>query len=346
MFALSTGYDNLEGGDMTAISSGPSPQHPYLERSKSERTYTQLQLNSLDGGTAITLKNSIGYFSLNNSLESLRFSGTQWTSYTELTRQSRAGGHTITGGLSFTSDRFAENPSSSGLDRSYARWTTGAFGQDDWRVANPLTVEPGLRIDKPSGYGVEILPRIGAIYRVSNDFGLRASAGMGYKVPTIFSDQSDPYAIYQILPISRGAETDVKLSYADLQAYTGYTYTDAADNFPGSQGELFLAPRNRFITDIAYDMENFGEAGIELRYTGPQLLRDGARSPAYWIMDLLLEKTVHDFTFFVAAEKFFHYKQANYSPICSGAVNNPRFSDIWAPLEGRVINAGVRVEMR
>lgn len=28
MFGLSTGYENLEGGNMTAISSGPGPQHP------------------------------------------------------------------------------------------------------------------------------------------------------------------------------------------------------------------------------------------------------------------------------------------------------------------------------
>ena len=412
MFGLSTGYENLEGGDMTAISSGPSPQHPYLEKSKSERTYTQLQLNTFLGGTSLTLKNSIGYFSLNNSLESLGFSGTQWTSYTELTLQSRAGKHTITGGLSLTSDRFAENPSSSGLDRSYARWTAGVFGQDDWRVTDPLTVETGLRIDKPSGYGLEFLPRIGAIYRLSNEVGLRASAGMGYKVPTIFSDQSNPYAIYQILPtsagivpeksvggefditynaivlgelslnvdqaffytrvnnpfillpqivsaraffslknadgslFSRGAETDVKLSYGDLQAYVGYTYTDAEDNFPGSQGELFLTPRNRFITDVAYAIENFGEAGIELRYTGPQLLHDGARSPAYWIMDLLLEKSYHGFTFFIAAENFFNYKQSDYSPIFSGPVDNPQFGDIWAPLEGRVVNAGLRIDLK
>ena len=93
-------------------------------------------------------------------------------------------------------------------------------------------------------------------------------------------------------------------------------------------------------------MENFGEAGIELRYTGPQLLHDGARSPAYWIMDLLLEKNYHGFTFFVAAENVFNYKQSDYSPIFSGPVDNPQFGDIWAPLEGRVVNAGLRIDLK
>ncbi len=147
-------------------------------------------------------------------------------------------------------------------------------------------------MDKPRGYPFQILPRIGAIYRVSEEIGLRASAGMGYKAATIFSDQSDPCAIYQILPSggdivpeksvggefditynavlfdelsldidralffarvknpfilqtqtispqqffsmsnaggylsSWGAETDIKLTYADMQVNIGYTYTD------------------------------------------------------------------------------------------------------------------------
>ena len=63
-------------------------------------------------------------------------------------------------------------------------------------------------------------------------------------------------------------------------------------------------------------------------------------------MDFLLEKAVHHFTFFIAAENLFNYKQANYSPIFSGPEDNPQFSHIWAPLEGRVINAGVRTDLR
>ncbi len=410
MLGLSTGFEDLEGGDMTALGSGASSEHPYLEKNKSDRTYTQLELNSTLGGISVTLKNSLGYFSLNNSLESLGFSGTQWTSYTELTLQSHTVEHTLTGGLNATSDRFTENHPTYGPDRSYSRWTVGMFGQDDWRIAPPFTVETGLRIDKPKGYGLQVLSRIGAVYRLSEEVGLRASAGMGYKIPTIFSDQSDPYAVYQILPTSgnmvpeksvggevdvtynailfeelslsidqaffytrvnhpfallpvsarlflsminadgylssRGTETDVKLTYADLQAYIGYTYTDAENSSAGYQGELYLTPRNRFVTDIAYDLEGFGEAGIELRYTGPQLLHGGSRSPGYWIMDLLLEKSYHDFTFFVAAENFFNYKQANYAPVFSGSVDNPEFADVWAPLEGRVVNAGIRIDLK
>ncbi len=414
-FGVTTSYENLLGGDMSAISSGSSAQHPYLEKSKSDRTYTQLEMDSKFGDVALTLKNSFGYFSLDNSLEAMTFTGSQRTSYTELTLQSRLGDNTVTGGLNLTTDGFRDERASLGMDRSYNRWTAGAFAQDDWQITAPLTVEAGLRLDKPSGYSLQVLPRIGMIYRVSGAVGLRASAGMGYKTPTIFSEQSDPYAIYSILPVgsgvapeksvggefdityngiafgdvslnidqaffytrvndpflltaeswlgrpfpgqpfysllngdgflfSRGIETDVNATWGDVQAYMGYTYTDSREAFANASGGLFLTPRNRFITDIAYEMGGYGEVGVELRYTGSQLLHDGTSSPAYWIMDLLLEKSIGRFTLFLAAENFFNFKQADYSPIYSGPVTNPQFNDIWAPLEGRVINGGMKIQ--
>ncbi len=63
MVGLSTAYENMAGGDMTAIKDGATALHPYVEKSKSNRTYSQLELNSsLDNGTTITFKNSVGYF--------------------------------------------------------------------------------------------------------------------------------------------------------------------------------------------------------------------------------------------------------------------------------------------
>lgn len=411
MFGLFTTYDNLVGGDMTAIQDGASAFHPYIERSKSNRTYSQLQLNStLDNGSTVTLKNSDGYFHLNSSVESERFNGNQWTSYSELTFQTKSQENTITGGLNLITDGFSEDSSFSGMNRGYDNWTAGLFGQDDWQVVSRLTLETGLRIDKPNNFGVQLLPRIAGIYKISDELGLRASFGLGYKVPSIFSDQSDPDALYSIVPIgkdvkvensvggefdvnytgmvlndmsldidqaffytrvnspliltplispanryslenadgyvfSKGAETDIKLNFADIEAFIGYTYVDAQREFSSTTGELYLTPPSKFVADVIYDVEGFGEAGIEIRYTGAQLLHDGTRSPSFWVSDLLFEKKLLHFTFFAAVENWLNYKQINYTPVFTGSVTDPKFNDVWAPIEGRVVNAGFRIQV-
>jgi iron complex outermembrane receptor protein len=321
----------------------------------------------------------------------------------------KLGKHTLTCGLNLITDNFSENPLSSGTNRSYDRWTAGLFGQDDWQIAVPFTLETGLRIDRENHYGVQMVPQIAGIYHVNDKVGLRASAGLGYKVPTIFSDQSDPNSIFKLNPLggnvgiersiggefdctfkgiafgiisftlnqaffytrvnnplvlitdtatgnvslfnadgyffSKGAETDIKLTYGELEAFIGYTYTDAEKEFSTTSGDLFLTPPHRFVMDVLFDLEELGEGGLELRYTSSQLLHDGTRSPDFWVFDLLFQKKISNITLFVAVENLLNYKAADYLPVVIGGNVNPQFNDVWAPLEGRVINAGLKFQM-
>jgi iron complex outermembrane receptor protein len=144
---------------------------------------------------------------------------------------------------------------------------------------------------------------------------------------------------------SRGAETDIKVSYGDLEAFIGYTFTHAQKRFSDSHGELFLTPPHKFVMDVLVDVEGFGEGGIELRYTGRQLLHDGTKSPDFWVLDFLFQKKFSHFTFFVAVENLLNFKEANYTPVVTGGSVNPQFNDVWAPLEGRVVNAGLTFQM-
>ncbi|TAN13690.1 MAG: TonB-dependent receptor [Chitinophagaceae bacterium] len=47
-------------------------------------------------------------------------------------------------------------------------------------------LEGGLRLDYQNKYGAFILPRLNGMYKFSQQFYIRAGAGLGYKTPTFF----------------------------------------------------------------------------------------------------------------------------------------------------------------
>jgi outer membrane receptor for ferrienterochelin and colicins len=407
---VSTTSENLWAGDMTAIKNGRSPLHPYEEVTRSNRSYTQFEIHTALASTQLDFKNSFGSFYLDKALMELHFKGTQWSSYSELTAQIKSGVHTLTGGVNLTTDNFDEEASASGIDRSYAQAIGGIFGQDDWQIGPRVTLETGLRVDRERQTGWQVIPRIGGRYQINPQVAVRISGGLGYKLPNLFSDETDPNLLFTLRPLqnglnversaggecdvtwntiafgsltialdqaafftrivdplvihseaastsaidtvaltnangslsSEGAETDVRLTYGDWEAFLGYTYTNARSKFPDKVAQLYSTPVHRFVMDIVADLEDLGEAGIEYRFTGPQLLHDGSTSPGYSIVDVLFQRPIGHLTFFIGVENAFNFMESRYTPVVFNTPANPQFNDVWAPLEGRIVNAGLK----
>jgi iron complex outermembrane receptor protein len=88
--------------------------------------------------------------------------------------------------------------------------------------------------------------------------------------------------------------------------------------------------------------------GLEIFYTGRQSLdNDPYRnsSPPYTALGLLVEQKVGSSTIFVNGENLTGVRQTRFDPLllpsqdATGRWTTPE----WAPLEGRMVNAGVRV---
>lgn len=145
--------------------------------------------------------------------------------------------------------------------------------------------------------------------------------------------------------ISKGSETNIKLLMDELGIYLGYTYTDVQRHFNGvSQGQT-LTPKNQLNADVTYEVENRFRAGVEGFYTGSQLLGDGTTGRSYWTFGLLVQKMWKHFDIFINAENLTDRRQSRWGTIYTGAVSNPVFKDIYAPLDGRVVNAGIRLKV-
>ena len=63
-------------------------------------------------------------------------------------------------------------------------------------------METGLRIDYNTDYDWFVLPRINLLLDINNHWTARMGGGMGYKLPTIFSEEAEFRTFQNILPIT------------------------------------------------------------------------------------------------------------------------------------------------
>jgi iron complex outermembrane receptor protein len=95
---------------------------------------------------------------------------------------------------------------------------------------------------------------------------------------------------------------------------------------------------------LVYERHGDLRVGLEAYYYGPQTLNDGSDSKSYWIYGLMMEKYINeDSSVFLNFENFTDTRQTRFESIYGGPIQNPEFRDIYAPLDGFVINGGVKL---
>jgi iron complex outermembrane receptor protein len=97
-----------------------------------------------------------------------------------------------------------------------------------------------------------------------------------------------------------------------------------------------------------WERENRGRIGVEAYFTGTQRLEDNpfrSRSAAYVLFGGLVEVVVGRMRLFVNVENLAGVRQTRYDSLIrpARAVDGRWTVDAWAPLDGRVINGGVRM---
>ena len=129
-----------------------------------------------------------------------------------------------------------------------------------------------------------------------------------------------------------------------------YTWTRATEPDPetGVRRDVPLTPRHAAGMVVVHERHGRRRIGIELYYTGRQALADQtylARSRSYVIVGALAEQRVGRVRAFVNLENLGGVRQTNYAPLVrpARAPDGRWTTDAWAPLEGRVINGGVRL---
>ena len=92
--------------------------------------------------------------------------------------------HNLSVGASLNHDRYMETLSGNLPKQGLPRETTGGlYAQYTYKLADRLTVMPGLRWDASSRYGSFVTPRLHVKYTPWQPLALRVSAGRGYRTP-------------------------------------------------------------------------------------------------------------------------------------------------------------------
>jgi outer membrane receptor protein involved in Fe transport len=103
--------------------------------------------------------------------------------------------------------------------------------------------------------------------------------------------------------------------------------------------------RNKFALTGTYTLSDHWKAGIEFATVGRQYLDSGTFSKPYVITAAMVMYQVKKWKFVLNGENLFDVRQSNFSPLVTGEPTQPVFHEIWAPLEGRVINFSVNVRI-
>jgi iron complex outermembrane receptor protein len=144
---------------------------------------------------------------------------------------------------------------------------------------------------------------------------------------------------------SKGAETNLRFTYGDFKLFVGYTYADVNSYFSNSKNWFPLTARHRLNNVLMYEKEEKLKIGLEAYYFSPQRLSDGTTGKSYWISGLMAEKLWKKFSLFLNFENIFDARQTRFDTIYTGAISDPVFRDIYAPVDGFVINGGVKINL-
>lgn len=143
---------------------------------------------------------------------------------------------------------------------------------------------------------------------------------------------------------TKGMETNVRLTYGDFKLFWGYTYTDA-NTYYSSKQWMLLTARHRLNNVLMYEVEEKWKIGLEAYYYSRQQLSDGSSGKSYWITGLMAEKLWEKFSVFINFENFSNTRQTRFDTIYTGSIDNPVFRDIYAPVDGFVVNGGIKVRL-
>lgn len=401
--------ENRLGGNLDYVK-GKDVENPYFETNETDRVSTQVQFTrELSESARMEIKNSLNFFDRSIAIPAYNFSGRQFSSFSEINLAWGNDSAEWITGLNLWTDQFDQSEGSSGQDLGFSNSTLGGFAQNTWNLSPMWTMESGFRLDYHSEHGLFPLPRLSLMYEPQQALTFRLGGGLGYRTPTVFSEDAERRQFQNILPLdtealdaerslganfdinykiplasdltissnilffytriqdpliltpsgsayefrqpdgsvdTRGVEVNLKWKYKDLKLFVGYTHADVQEERNGATQDFPLVAKHRLNNVLMYEKHGNFWIGLEAYYFSPQKLSDGTTGQSYWITGLMTEKKFgENFSVFLNFENFLDTRQTAFDTIYTGSLSDPQFRDIYAPVDGFVVNGGIKLQL-
>lgn len=147
-----------------------------------------------------------------------------------------------------------------------------------------------------------------------------------------------------------GAELLARFRVGRVTVVANHTFVHSTevDAETNARGDVPLTPRHTAQMVGMWQDPSRGRVAVEIFYTGRQRLEENpyaAESRPYVVFGISVERPLGPLRLFFNAENFTDVRQTRYAPLVRPRRHwDGRWTvDAWAPLEGRVINGGVRL---
>lgn len=406
--------EDREGGAMPALQKKNDTLYSYLERNKSEAFSSKFRADILLTNTTISMINGINRYSRNLTIPSYSFSGVQLATFSEVMGESRLQKHVIQYGIDLRTEQFSDADTSILTNKNYQLYTLGLFVNERFNVNSKTILEAGFRLDYNTKYGVVPLPKVAWLQKWNELFQTRVNIGMGYKLPTIFQDESEETFYRNVRPIDpsvakpelsvggtldlkvsspsingfkilfnnmyfvtniwqpllptkklykgqfytqyetqagtiqgRGIETTLQLLYRGLGLKLSYTLQDQSLNINKVKSVAALTSKHLVGILVGYEKEDLFSVGMDCYYYSPANLSDGTTTHGIWEMGINGQYIHRYFTLFANLENILNIRQTSFGPVvlANPTFRTPVFKEIYGPLEGRILNAGIKIKL-
>jgi outer membrane receptor for ferrienterochelin and colicins len=160
---------------------------------------------------------------------------------------------------------------------------------------------------------------------------------------------------YALVPLAAptntvGGEALIRTRLSDVTVVASYTLVHATEPDPVTniRRDVAMTPRHSTGLTAMWEREDVGRVGIEWYVTGPQRLEDNpyrAMSPVVHYVGAMAERVFGKARLFINTENLGNRRQTRHDSLLRATRRyDGRWTvEAWAPLDGFVANAGVRI---
>ncbi|KLT66575.1 TonB-dependent receptor domain-containing protein [Pedobacter sp. BMA] len=201
---------NRTGGDIFVITDGVDLNHRYFEKNSSIRNTTTVDFSyQTPEKDLLRVKTSFNYFNRGIDIPDYSFKGKNYNSYTDISYLKNIKNNSLIFGANVVYDEFNEHKVIGSVARDFTTKTAGVYAQDTWDVSDRFKLESGLRLDVAQYFNTYyekkqafLLPRISGLYKFNDKWSSRIGGGLGYKTPTLFTEQTETFQYQNLLPLN------------------------------------------------------------------------------------------------------------------------------------------------